>query len=460
MNIDTQQNRLKRRSPKKEKRFEGLIIAIFTIVAIIIGLVIAVNNFSPRLPNVGTDVPFVTGGPITDTDEDGNIVHVDDGVYIRKEGVYNFLLVGYDRVAKLTDVNMIAQFDTNTGAVSIIQIPRDTYARYNAKVNSYHKMNGALSYFKWELEDLASFLEENLCIKIDYYASIDLEAFRNIVDIIGGVELYVPHDMKYNDPAQNLHIDLKEGYQTLDGDKAEQFVRFRKGFVNADIGRTNAQKIFMTAFIKKFKASVSISTIAQVGAQMIKYANTNLGINDFIFFAKEVLSIDLDKIVMITLPGKDIRENKTSGAWYYMLSRSAMLDIVNKYLNVYTKDISSVIFDDELMFTNPDAEYMLSMYNSAVDVDVYSGDSIDRDGIYIPFINNSGSSSTKPTETTAPTESNSKDPEDSSDNITDTDIGIDTDTDTDTEDMDQDTAIEIEPPEEPIYPDDTDGYDS
>ena len=372
--------------PKKEKRFESLIIVIFTLIAIAVCILIVARNFSPAEPNVGTDIPFDVGKIETQTDEDGNVVAgpVGQVKLVRKPGVYNFLFVGYDKAAGLTDVNMLAQFDTNTGAINIIQMPRDTYSRYNSKEGSYHKINGALGYFDRQLEDFATFLEKNLCIKIDFYGSIDLVAFRNIVDISGGVELYVPRDMKYEDPAQNLYIDLKEGFQKLDGKKAEQFVRFRSGWATADIGRTDAQKLFITAFMKKFVNSINLETVTQICTQMIKHVNTNLTLKEYIYFAEKVLSIDLDKLTMLTLPGSSVREYETRGTWYYVLSKTAMLDAINTYINVYDQDIPESIFDPNKMFTNPDVDYMMKIYNTDSQTNIYVGNEVDGEGIYIP----------------------------------------------------------------------------
>ncbi len=375
------------RRPKEKKNSEGviivLIIALFTLVAVAFGIWMVAKNFNPAKPVVDEELPIA--GTLTDTDDDGNrvVIPVEKDLYVRREGVYNFLLVGYDKAAGLTDVNMIAQFDVNTGKVSIVQLPRDTYARYNGN-GRYRKVNGAFGYFKKDLAKLADYFEETLCIKIDFYASIDLAAFRNIVDIIDGVPMYVPRDMEYDDPEQDLYINLKEGFQTLNGEQAEQFVRFRKGYIQADIGRTNAQKIFMTAFVKRFKEKVSVSTLTQIGTQMLKYAKTNMSLNDFVFFAKAALTIDLDNMSMLTIPGQDIREHKTSGTWYYVLSHDATLEVVNTYLNVYGKDITPEMFDSKVSLTNPDVDYMVEIYNSPADVDVYNGGSVDENGIYIP----------------------------------------------------------------------------
>lgn len=443
------------RSAKSEKRVEILIIVLFTLVALIVGGVIIVKNFSPSSPNIDGDIPFHTGDVETETDDVGNkIPQGDDSNFVRKEGVYNFLMVGYDKAAGLTDVNMIAQFDTVTGAINIVQMPRDTYARYNES-GYYRKINGALSYYGRNLAEFAGFLEKNLCIKIDFYASVDLVAFRNIVDIIGGVDLDIPNDMDYEDPEQDLYIHLKKGYQHLDGEKAEQFVRFRKGYVNADIGRTDAQKIFITAFMKKFKESMSVSTLAQIGGQMLKYTTTNLSLNDFVFFATKVLSIDMDKLTMMTLPGESAREYETSGTWYYVLSRSAMLSAVNTYLNVYEKEISDSIFDPDLVFTNPDADFMMKIYNKDNSSDVYVGGDVDENGIYIPRTNTSSSSSS-----TSSSASTSTDV-DENDNDGD-DIGGNTDdepldtTPTDTEPSEPETAEPDEVPNDDISNDDYD----
>lgn len=431
--------------PKNETRFETIIIVVFTIIALTLGIAIVAKNFSPADPDVDTDIPFHVGDFETQTDEEGNKIEPDDSEkdkYIRKEGVYNFLLVGYDKSAGLTDVNMLAQFDTNTGAINIIQLPRDTYARYNMD-GYYRKINGAYNYFERDFEDFASFLEKNLCIKIDFYGSIDLTAFRNIVDIIGGVEMYVPADMKYEDPAQDLYINLKKGYQTLDGDKAEQFVRFRSGWVTADIGRTDAQKLFMTAFLKKFIDSMSVSTLSQVGAQMLKYADTNLTLNEFIYFATKVLDIDLEKLTMMTLPGVSAREYKTSGTWYYVLSRSSMLDAVNKYLNVYTIDIKDSIFDPNKMFTNPDVDYMMEIYNSDGDSEIYVGSEVDEDGIYIPV--------TKPRPTVDTSDSSDETEASDTTQAPDTDEAEDTAEAPDTEDAEETNEAEndiLPPPED------------
>lgn len=97
-------------------------------------------------------------------------------------------------------------------------------------------------------------------LNVQYYLNIDTEALRKVVDSIGGVYFDVPIDMDYDDPSQNLYIHLKAGYQLLDGDKAEQVLRFRHNnngtsyptsYGDNDLGRMKTQRAFIEAVIKK-----------------------------------------------------------------------------------------------------------------------------------------------------------------------------------------------------------------
>ena len=80
---------------------------------------------------------------------------------------------------------------------------------------------------------------------------IDLSCFIDLVDLFGGVEFNVPQDMFYDDPAQDLHIALNAGEQTLDGEQAMGLVRYRYGYTMADLDRVNVQRAFIQAAIEQ-----------------------------------------------------------------------------------------------------------------------------------------------------------------------------------------------------------------
>jgi hypothetical protein len=166
--------------------------------------------------------------------------------------------------------------------------------------------------------------------------SIGLEGFRNIVDAIGGVDVYVQENMYYNDPDQNLYINIKKGNQHLDGKAAEGFVRYRYGYVGADITRMSAQKIFMTAFLDKLFSVSTVTKIPELVNQVFKYVSTDVSLSDATYFAVNLLSVDLSNITMFSMQGVAKNYN---GASIYAMNRRANLEIVNSHFNVFNKDI-------------------------------------------------------------------------------------------------------------------------
>lgn len=185
----------------------------------------------------------------------------------------------------------------------------------------------------------------NFGVPVDYYAKVNTSGFRKIVDAIGGVDVVIQHDMDYEDPTQDLYIHLKKGPQHLDGKKAEQFVRFRHGYIQADIARMDAQKIFITAFIKKIFSLDSISKYDDIVQQIQKNLTTNLSLQDMLYFATNVLDVDFSKIVMTTLPGQSQYIGEVS---YYLPGKDAVIETVNTYLNKYQNPLTdaSFCFDD------------------------------------------------------------------------------------------------------------------
>lgn len=350
-----------RKNPGKGKS-KALKISLLSITAAVMVIIAATATFIVFFkPKVDNKIPFDIdqpdggdnkgGDPSADTTVPGN--NYDPSM---KGEIYNFMVLGMDAQSYLTDVIMVVSFNVTDHSMKIVQIPRDTYIDGHSANYTYKKYWMANKYDKdVALTKTADLLQKSLCIKIHYYALMELEGFRNIVDAIGGVNMYVPYDIYYSDPEQNLYINLKEGQQTLDGNKAEQFVRYRKGYAAADIARGNAQKLFMSAFFKQLKSSFNLKTVTNLVQQLVKYVTTDIPITDAAYFAKEALSVDPANISMVTMPG--------SGSYY--IKRKAALQVVNEYLNIYKFEITDSIFDKDRMLASKD--YM-NIYNSKDDM--------------------------------------------------------------------------------------------
>lgn len=266
----------------------------------------------------------------------------------RKSGTVTFLLCGKDRASGLCDVILLARLDTKENTASLVQIPRDTYAAYTD--GTYRKLNGAASALGG-IRPMADFLEENLGIPIDHYALLDLDSVGDAVDAIGGVTLEIPVDMDYEDASQNLSIHLKAGTQTLCGDEAEQFLRFRSGYATADLGRLDAHKRFVSAFLDQVK-SATLPELLRVVRSLYGRIETDLSFGETVKLVSAGLRLRSDRLAMATLPGEAARTGVDSGAWYYILTRSAAFETVADLLNVGTAPLPSASFDPAERFTN------------------------------------------------------------------------------------------------------------
>ena len=241
------------------------------------------------------------------------------------EGIFRILLLGCDRSAALCDSILLFTVSERTKSTSVLQIPRDTYAEYTTK--SYKKLNGAAN--ELGLDGMQRLLEEVLGVDIDAYVAIKPDALVTVVDAIGGVDVTVPQDMDYSDPAQGLEIHLEAGEAHLDGKAAEQFVRYRSGYANADLGRLDAQKIFLQSFATRCK-SLSLSQTIGILTRVMTKVQTNLTLPAAIRLLRTLRECDERSIPMATLPGIAVRGD--SGAWYYVVNREGAVRAINAYL--------------------------------------------------------------------------------------------------------------------------------
>ena len=366
---------VKKRVNKKPGKTTGAIVAVliamFVILAAVVTILLVYKPSYEDKPSFLTNDPANTDSTgsvsIVVTDKQGGQVEIE-----RNQEQINILILGKDRWAYNTDVMIIASYNVTDGAISLMQIPRDTYIDIG---RGNHKANSLLASFYNEayrnkeedpqavaLKNLEEAFEQIFCITIDYYAMMDLNGFVNIVDALGGVEVDVPYRMKYSDPYQNLYIDLQPGLQTLNGNQAEQFIRFRADYVEGDIGRVDAQKIFISACISKVKSSFNVSTIAAISEQVMQYVKTDISLQDLVYYAKKALSVDLDKMTMLTLPGIQCRQYDSSGTWYYVPYRDGTLSAINKYFNSYNFEVTADMFDKDHALYDEPGTYMHSIF--------------------------------------------------------------------------------------------------
>lgn len=242
----------------------------------------------------------------------------------------NVAVFGVDIDGYRTDIMFVVHFDSETNSADLVSIPRDTIVKlsdteaqkmrqYNRGTPKTMKINEMTAYagIKNIKETTVKQIERSLGIKIDNYVTVEIEAFRKIVDQMGGVTVDVPRRMKYDDNSQNLHIDLEPGVQLLDGANAEGLVRFRKdkrggGYAEGDVGRIETQHIFLKAFAQKLLSKENIPNLPKMIPTMFQHVKTDINVLDLPKYYGYASDFDTNAIGFHTIPGGGRYQNGVS----------------------------------------------------------------------------------------------------------------------------------------------------
>lgn len=264
----------------------------------------------------------------------------------RNARVIRVLVMGCDASDRLTDSIFLVSLHKESGSMGVVQIPRDTYANYTER--DYKKLNGAWSALG--APAIKSFYSKNLGIPIDHFLVLNLSNLRHLVDAVGGVDIEIPQDMDYSDPAQDLEIHFQKGVAHLDGKAAEEFVRYRSGYVNADLGRLDAQKIFMFAFATRLQ-NLSAGQVWRLMAASLTSLQTDIPITELGRTVAAFSACQAENIRFCTMPGQAVQGR--SGAWYYSLNREGAARVLEQYLFV-PGFAERNIFDPQEIFDRKD----------------------------------------------------------------------------------------------------------
>lgn len=351
-------------APREKKRRRGaakLILLVLLVLVILSGAVYGGYRLLVRPPEkpqelpaatTQTDEPEVTLPTVTQTvtkvDEDTG-EEIQEQLELpasQREGVYNILICGTDDDGYRTDTIIVAHLDVSLHEVALMSVPRDTVVLSNSggimKINAVYAGGGADGMVR-----LQKRLGNMLGFALDGYVLVDLNAFCETVDLVGGVEFDVPQDMYYSDPTQNLFIDLKAGRQTLNGEQAMGLVRYRKGYASQDIQRTKVQQEFLRALAKQCLSVSSLTKIKEFADIFSTYVTTDLSVGNMLYFAQALMQCDFDAMKTYTLEGEGAMIN---GVSYYPLYAGKLVSVVNEAFNPYdapvTLDTVNVITPD------------------------------------------------------------------------------------------------------------------
>lgn len=229
----------------------------------------------------------------------------------KPEGIENVLLLGLDKGEMRTDTIMLAGLNHRDKEVNILSIPRDTRVRSGSQ---YDKINHLVGY-EDGVEGTVRAIEDLTGLTVDHYVMIDTACFRDVIDILGGVEIEVPNiqnlrtgeymgGMYYSDPVQNLKIAIPAGLQTLDGEQSEGFMRYREHYPNGDLGRIEAQQNFLHAFAEQKLKPQYITKLPSLYREFSESVETSFGVGDITSLLVTLKDLSSEQVQTHSLPGE------------------------------------------------------------------------------------------------------------------------------------------------------------
>lgn len=299
--------------------------------------------------------------------------------------------VSTDNGGKLTDTIIVATYDPKNQSASLLSIPRDTFVGKNPQTGTAMDKINTL-YLKSPEKTLTK-VNEITGLDIKYYMVIDNEALIKLVDVIGGVEFNVPIDMVYDDDSQDLHINLKAGMQKLDGNKAEQLLRYRHGNLDKktgrylgtypaeyggnDYGRMRTQREFMIETAKQTIQAKNILKVKEIIDIAYEYIETNLSISTIKDYVPYAVNINIDAIQSAVLPGGSYGPTTKPSypLWFFIPDKKETAKLIN-----------------ELYSNNSESEEETETDNSSTNTTNSNVSKTEASKIKIEILNGSGSS--------------------------------------------------------------------
>lgn len=292
-------------------------IFVFLTVVLLLGALGLTFIFMPRGKKLANDNKIENKEAIEEPEK--------ISIFNEDEDIVNILLIGIDssdvtyevdKNSKRADTIMLLSIDPNFDRVRLLSIPRDTY--YKLKGFDNYRMNAAYSRGGIDLQ--VSSVEDFMGVKIDHYVTVNYEAVEELVDAIGGVEVYTP-EYKYTDPSTvpPLEINFEEGMHLLDGKDSVKYLRMRKIYKDQDLDRIKAQQDFIMKIFDKMKSPKMLLKLPRLVSIANKHIETDMNYGQLSYLAYYGVTLDKENINIKTVDG----HMKKGSPLYYVDKESA-----------------------------------------------------------------------------------------------------------------------------------------
>ena len=244
----------------------------------------------------------------------------------------NILILGKDG-EKNCDAIILINYDPGSAKLNLLSIPRDTSVNINGVQT---KLNGV--YLKGGPDLMMGTVGELLKVNIQYYVCFYTETVEKFVDILDGVDFEIASDMNYDDPIQNIHINLKKGKNHLSGDQVVQFLLYRKPndsslfnsgpYDGSDLRRIEAQQSMLRELIKQKTDVKYISRINKLADAALENSETNITIDDCLRMVRNISGLNPNGINMFVLP---VSNQVNDSLFFCTIDKEAAQSITNEY---------------------------------------------------------------------------------------------------------------------------------
>lgn len=307
-------------TPLMQRKLSAADAAVFSK-----GNLSSVNNL--QLPELTRPVNIlVLGAKVLTSD-------VSDDAPVQRNLGYHALVNSFEG---LTDTMLLLRFDPATKKVVLLSIPRDTRVEISGygvnKINAANSLGGPALSARAVSELLGG-------IGIDRYVTINVQGVEALIDALGGVTVYVPKDMKYQDDSQHLYVNLKAGKQHLNGSQALQLLRFRSDELG-DIGRVQRQQMVMRALSEQALNPTTVARLPKILSVIKSHIDTNLTVEELVALVGFATNIDRSNMQMLIVPG-DYGDISTYGTSYWLPDADRISSLAAQYFNVGTTAIAS-----------------------------------------------------------------------------------------------------------------------
>lgn len=244
----------------------------------------------------------------------------------------NILVLGKDS-SKRTDAIILINYEPKSARLNLLSIPRDTSVNLNGIQT---KLNGV--YLKSGPDVMMDTVGELLKVNIKYYISFDMETVEKVIDILDGVDFEIASDMNYDDPIQNIHINLKKGQNHLSGDQVVQFLLYRQPndssllmsgpYDGSDIRRIEAQQSMLRELIKQKTDIKYISRVDKLAGVALENSETNITLDECLRMVRNISRLNHNEINMFVLP---VSNQANDSLLFCTMYEEAAQNITNKY---------------------------------------------------------------------------------------------------------------------------------